>query len=79
MTITLTKTRMIAGVWEGIFAGVSSGAAAWAAVQVSKENPNAVIAFIVCDRGDRYLSTGLYNVDDSDVDDSNANNSLKVK
>ncbi len=50
---------------EGIFAGVSSGAAAWAATQVAKENPNAVIAFIVCDRGDRYLSTGLYNVDDS--------------
>ena len=50
---------------EGIFAGVSSGAAAWAAIQVAKENPNAVIAFIVCDRGDRYLSTGLYNVDDS--------------
>ncbi|MGM8885464.1 cysteine synthase CysM [Psychrobacter sp. 1U2] len=50
---------------EGIFAGVSSGAAAWAAVQVAKANPDAVIAFIVCDRGDRYLSTGLYNVDDS--------------
>ena len=50
---------------EGIFAGVSSGAAAWAATQVAKANPNAVIAFIVCDRGDRYLSTGLYNVDDS--------------
>ena len=50
---------------EGIFAGVSSGAAAWAAAQVAKANPNAVIAFIVCDRGDRYLSTGLYNVDDS--------------
>ncbi|MBH0085098.1 cysteine synthase CysM [Psychrobacter sp. SCQQ22] len=60
---------------EGIFAGVSSGAAAWAAVQVAKENPNAIIAFIVCDRGDRYLSTGLYNVVDSDVDDS----SLEVK
>ena len=54
---------------EGIFAGVSSGAAAWAATQVAKANPDAVIAFIVCDRGDRYLSTGLYNVDDS-VDDS---------
>lgn len=64
---------------EGIFAGVSSGAAAWAAVQVAKENPNAVIAFIVCDRGDRYLSTGLYNVDDSDVDVSNVDNSLEVK
>ena len=51
---------------EGIFAGVSSGAAAWAAVQVAKANPNAVIAFIVCDRGDRYLSTGLYNVNDAD-------------
>ena len=51
---------------EGIFAGVSSGAAAWAATQVAKNNPNAVIAFIVCDRGDRYLSTGLYNVDDSE-------------
>lgn len=50
---------------EGIFAGVSSGAAAWAAVQVAKDNPDAVIAFIVCDRGDRYLSTGLYNVDDA--------------
>ncbi|GAF57782.1 cysteine synthase B [Psychrobacter sp. JCM 18902] len=56
---------------EGIFAGVSSGAAAWAAVQVAKENPDAVIAFIVCDRGDRYLSTGLYNIDDNSIDDSN--------
>ena len=60
---------------EGIFAGVSSGAAAWAAVQVAKANPNAVIAFIVCDRGDRYLSTGLYNVDDS-IDDTVFNNSI---
>ncbi len=51
---------------EGIFAGVSSGAAAWAAVQVAKANPDAVIAFIVCDRGDRYLSTGLYNVSDDE-------------
>ena len=51
---------------EGIFAGVSSGAAAWAAIQIAKANPGAVIAFIVCDRGDRYLSTGLYNVDDSE-------------
>nr|WP_264755663.1 cysteine synthase CysM [Psychrobacter sp. 4Dc] len=57
---------------EGIFAGVSSGAAAWAATQVAKANPNAVIAFIVCDRGDRYLSTGLYNVDDSNTDNSSA-------
>lgn len=50
---------------EGIFAGVSSGAAAWAATEVAKANPDAVIAFIICDRGDRYLSTGLYNVNDS--------------
>jgi len=50
---------------EGIFAGVSSGAATWAALQVAKQNPDAVIAFIVCDRGDRYLSTGLYNVNDN--------------
>jgi cysteine synthase B len=53
---------------EGILAGVSSGAAAWAALQVAAEiqaeQPDAVIAFIVCDRGDRYLSTGLYTVAD---------------
>ena len=59
---------------EGIFAGVSSGAAAWAALQVAKANPDAVIAFIVCDRGDRYLSTGLYNVDDNKVNDNNVVN-----
>lgn len=57
---------------EGIFAGVSSGAAAWAAMQIAEANPQAVIAFIVCDRGDRYLSTGLYNVDDNNVDNSAA-------
>ena len=49
---------------EGILAGVSSGAATWAALQIAKEvqasQPDAVIAFIVCDRGDRYLSTGLF-------------------
>lgn len=56
---------------EGIFAGVSSGAAAWAATEVAKQNPNAIIAFIVCDRGDRYLSTGLYNVDDTDASAAN--------
>lgn len=47
---------------EGIFAGVSSGGAAWAAYQIAQEHPEAVIAFIVCDRGDRYLSTGLFGV-----------------
>ncbi|OOR87389.1 cysteine synthase B [Moraxella caviae] len=49
---------------EGIFCGVSSGGAAWAAHQIAKANPDAVIAFIVCDRGDRYLSTGLFGVAD---------------
>ena len=49
---------------EGIFAGVSSGGAAWAAYQIAKEHPEAVIAFIVCDRGDRYLSTGLFGIKD---------------
>lgn len=49
---------------EGVFCGVSSGGAAWAAYQVAKENPDAVIVFIVCDRGDRYLSTGLFGVKD---------------
>ena len=57
---------------EGIFAGVSSGAAAWAATEVAKENPNAVVAFIVCDRGDRYLSTGLYNANDANDSTDNA-------
>ena len=45
---------------EGIFAGISSGGALWAALQVSKEVKNAVIVSIVCDRGDRYLSTGVF-------------------
>ena len=45
---------------EGIFAGVSSGGALWAALQVSTQVENAVIVFIVCDRGDRYLSTGVF-------------------
>jgi cysteine synthase B len=45
---------------EGIFAGISSGGALWAALEVSKGVENAVIVFIVCDRGDRYLSTGVF-------------------
>ena len=46
---------------EGIFAGVSSGGAMAAALQVAEETENAVIVTIVCDRGDRYLSTGVFN------------------
>jgi cysteine synthase B len=45
---------------EGVFAGVSSGGAVWAALELSKEVENAVIVVIVCDRGDRYLSTGVF-------------------
>ncbi len=45
---------------EGIFAGVSSGGAMWAALQINAEVRNAVIVSIVCDRGDRYLSTGVF-------------------
>jgi cysteine synthase B len=45
---------------EGIFAGVSSGGAAAAALRLSNELKEGVIVFIVCDRGDRYLSSGLF-------------------
>jgi cysteine synthase B len=45
---------------EGIFGGVSSGGAMWSALQLSAEVSNAVIVCIVCDRGDRYLSTGIF-------------------
>jgi cysteine synthase B len=45
---------------EGIFAGISSGGAMWAALQIAAEVENAVIVSIVCDRGDRYLSTGVF-------------------
>ncbi|MEW5864155.1 MAG: cysteine synthase CysM [Pseudomonadota bacterium] len=45
---------------EGIFAGISSGGAMAAALRVAKELRNAVLVTIVCDRGDRYLSTGVF-------------------
>ena len=45
---------------EGIFAGISSGGALFAALQLSQEVENAVIVSIICDRGDRYLSTGVF-------------------
>ena len=48
---------------EGIFCGVSSGGAVAAALQLSEELENAVIVAIVCDRGDRYLSTGVFNAE----------------
>lgn len=46
---------------EGIFCGVSSGGAVAGALRVARGNPGAVIVAIVCDRGDRYLSTGVYS------------------
>jgi cysteine synthase B len=45
---------------EGIFAGISSGGSVSAALRLSKETENAVIVAIICDRGDRYLSTGVF-------------------
>jgi S-sulfo-L-cysteine synthase (O-acetyl-L-serine-dependent) len=45
---------------EGIFAGISAAGAGWVAQQVAARERNAVIVFIVCDRGDRYLSTGVF-------------------
>ncbi|MFO7908587.1 MAG: cysteine synthase CysM [Halomonas sp.] len=45
---------------EGILAGVSAGGGLAGALRIAEQSENAVIAFIVCDRGDRYLSTGLF-------------------
>ena len=45
---------------EGIFAGVSAAGACWVAQEIAKTVRDAVIVFIVCDRGDRYLSTGIF-------------------
>ena len=45
---------------EGIFAGISAAGACWVAQQIGLREKNATIVFIVCDRGDRYLSTGVF-------------------
>ena len=45
---------------EGIFCGVSAGGACVVALRIAREVTNATIVFIVCDRGDRYLSTGVF-------------------
>ena len=45
---------------EGIFAGISSAGACWVALQVARTVENATLVFVVCDRGDRYLSTGVF-------------------
>ncbi len=55
-----TVTKSLAAT-EGIFAGISSGGAAWVALQLAQKLTDAVIVTIVCDRGDRYLSTGVFD------------------
>jgi len=45
---------------EGLFAGISAAGACWVALQLAQRLENATIVFIVCDRGDRYLSTGVF-------------------
>ncbi|HBH7051502.1 TPA: cysteine synthase CysM [Morganella morganii] len=45
---------------EGIFCGVSSGGAVAGALRITKASPGAVIVAVICDRGDRYLSTGVF-------------------
>jgi cysteine synthase B len=52
-------TRRMA-VEEGIFAGISSGGSLEVALRISREVEHAVIVCITCDRGDRYLSTGVF-------------------
>ena len=54
------QTTLALASQEGIFCGVSSGGAVAAALTLSKEVENAVIVAIICDRGDRYLSTGVF-------------------
>ncbi|MGJ7510874.1 cysteine synthase CysM [Variovorax sp. GT1P44] len=45
---------------EGIFGGISAAGALWVALEIAKTVENATIVFVVCDRGDRYLSTGVF-------------------
>jgi len=45
---------------EGIFGGISAAGACWVAQQIAQREQNATIVFVVCDRGDRYLSTGVF-------------------
>ena len=54
------KTMRLLASREGVFAGVSSGGSAWAALQLCSELSGATIVAIICDRGDRYISTGVY-------------------
>lgn len=53
-------------VLKALGAGTSSGGAVWASLKIAEQHPDAVIVCIVCDRGDRYLSTGLFSVQDEE-------------
>jgi cysteine synthase B len=61
--ISAEQTTRDLATQEGIFAGASSGGAVSAAIELSKQVDNAFIVTIACDRGDRYLSTGLFNTE----------------
>ncbi|HGE6037604.1 TPA: cysteine synthase CysM [Vibrio cholerae] len=64
LDVTQTDAEQIARALareEGICAGVSSGGAVFAALQIAQQNPGSVVVAIVCDRGDRYLSSGLFS------------------
>ena len=54
------KTTRDLAIKEGIFSGVSAGGAVASAIELSKQIENAIIVTIICDRGDRYLSTGIF-------------------
>ena len=58
--VTAEQTTLALAAKEGIFAGISSGGAVAAALSLSEQVENAVIVAIICDRGDRYLSTGVF-------------------
>ena len=55
------ETMRALAVQEGIFCGVSSGGSVFAALEIAKHVENATIVAIICDRGDRYLSTGVFS------------------
>lgn len=61
--ISAEQTTRDLATQEGVFAGASSGGAVSAAIELSQQVNNATIVTIVCDRGDRYLSTGLFSVE----------------
>jgi len=58
--VTAEQTTLALAAKEGIFAGISSGGAVAAALSLSGQVENAIIVAIICDRGDRYLSTGVF-------------------